>query len=111
MMIAALEFDLDINVWQPPDDKVDACELPKVFMPLQFRRKNQATCRKVFLRFVNDNHFVLLKPDPPNQTVRVGIAVNVHHYFNGNRDVATGLCVLFPILVCRPAAKLAGHRI
>jgi hypothetical protein len=93
MLLLAMTLDFDVNAWMPPDERVNACDLPNMFQPLQFRRGATSTPRKLFLRFGGGNHFVLLKPNPPNAVVRPGQAANEHHYFNGNRDVATGLYV------------------
>jgi hypothetical protein len=91
MLLLAITLDFDVNAWMPPDERVNACDLPNMFQPLQFRRATMSTPRKLLLRFVAGNHFVLLKPNPPNAVVRPGPAANEQHYFNGTRDVATGL--------------------
>jgi hypothetical protein len=104
MLIMAIAFDFDVNAWMPPDERVNASELPKTFMPLQFlRRSAVSTSRELLLRLVAGKHFVLLKPNPPNAIARPGRAANDYHYLEGNRDVATGLCasVLFSIEVCQ----------
>jgi hypothetical protein len=92
MLLLAITLDFDVNAWMAPDERVSACDLPNTFHPLQFRRGTASTPRKLLLRFVPGNHFVLLKPNPPNATVRPGVAANEYHYLEGSRDVATGLC-------------------
>jgi hypothetical protein len=96
MLLLAITLDFDVNAWMAPDERVNACDLPNMFHPLQFRKGTVSTPRKLLLRFVTGNHFVLLKPNPPNAVVRPGQAANEHHYFNGTRDVATGLCASSP---------------
>jgi hypothetical protein len=91
MLLLAITPDFDISAWMPPDERVNACDLPNIFQPLQFRRGSTSTLRKLSLRFEVGNHFVLFKPNPPNAVLSPGQAANEHHYFNGNRDVATGV--------------------
>ena len=93
MLILAISLDFDVNVWLPPDERVGVLRTDMAFMPLQFRKGTSSTGRKLLLRFVAREHFVLLKPDPPGAAVRPGQAANEYHYLNGNRDVATGLYV------------------
>jgi hypothetical protein len=99
MLLLAITLDFDVNAWMPPDERVNACDLPNMFHPLQFRRGTTSTSRMLFLRFVAGNHFVLLKPNLLNTVVKPGQAANDHHYFIGSRDVATGL--YDPVLVLR----------
>jgi hypothetical protein len=75
-----------------PQTSIASCDLPNMFQPLQFRRGTVTTPRKLLLRYVTGNHFVPLKANPSNALVRPGQAANEHHYFNGTRDVRTGLC-------------------
>jgi hypothetical protein len=89
---ACITLDFDVNAWMAPDERVNACDLPNMFQPLQFRRGTAPTPRKLLLRFVSGNHFVLLKPNPPNAVLRPGQAANEHNSFNGTRDAATSLC-------------------
>jgi hypothetical protein len=45
MLLLAITLDFDVNAWMAPDGRVNACDLPNIFQPLQFRRGTSSTPR------------------------------------------------------------------